>query len=270
MERGFVFSLSIIAIASVLVAFALFYFNSNESQKNSNLDFQELRKARYTLENFSSNFNEFFELNPSFKTNKMYFYTNLNNSKNFANFSLVQSFYEEVLSEFLVSDFDLNSQNLIDGNAELYFNNNTFIFDYLKPRIKVIPVSDINYTVTINASSGRISKTNWTYSSSGVYVTLNYTDLNGTESSSGYIDGSQACTSNYFSVDYNVSNLKINICKDNLVDNVLLIEESIKGTFVIDTNVVVLTNVNIENAYYNADINFVLNNTKYSGKIPVN
>ncbi|PIU21901.1 MAG: hypothetical protein COT14_03935 [Candidatus Diapherotrites archaeon CG08_land_8_20_14_0_20_30_16] len=267
MRRGFIFSLIAIAISGVLLGYSLFLFNSNEEYKNLNLDFLELKKVDFVSGNISSNISNFFDINTVLKNKTVEFEINLNGDKNFFALSSFETFYNNVFENLAGGDLNVNADGLTDGKAEIFFDNHTFEFDYNNKIIKVIPISDLNYILNISVNNYYTSRTVWTYSISGVYVTLNYSDLNGTYSNSGYINGSALCSTNSFTVNYGFDKLKINVCKDNLINGVLVIDGDFSSTYTADVNLDATSNSEIKSAYYNADLNYILNDSKYIGKV---
>jgi len=114
------------------------------------------------------------------------------------------------------------------------------------------------------------SRTLWSLGGTGTYVTLDYSDNNYSYKQSGYINLNQACNTNKFTFNYNSDKLTIDICKLNSKSGTLIIDENVISTNNIDLNITISSEQDIDNAYYNIDLNYILGNTKYIGHLPVN
>lgn len=165
---------------------------------------------------------------------------------------------------------NLNTSNIRSGLTKIKFNDNNFEMDYNNTILRIIPNEDLNYYIKINVNSASSSRTSWSFGASGTYVTLDYSDLNYTYKQSGYINSSQNCNVNKFTLNYNSDKLTIDICKLNSKSGTLIIDENVVSTNNIDLNITISSEQNIDNAYYNIDLNYILGNTRYIGYLPVN
>jgi len=266
-QKGFVFSFIAIAISSILLGFALFLFNSNENYNALNLKEIEIKKINFVSENLFTNISKFFDINVSFEKNVSKIELNINNDKNFFSLKSLENFYNNVLEKLNGGDLNIDLNNLADGKLELFFDNQTFEFDYNNKIVKLIPISDSNYIINIKVNNYRSSYSLWNHSSSGVYVILNYSDFNGSFSDSGYIDGTNLCSINSFVVNYNYDTLRINVCKDNAINNVLVIAGNFSNNYTTNISLTFFSKTDVKSMYYNADLNYFLGDSKFIGKV---
>lgn len=270
MKKGFVFSLIAITITTILLSFSLFYFNTNENEKAQNLNIQEIRKVNFVLDDISNNINSFLGYSIFFESNKINFVFNLNNQPNFSKLLDLQTFYNTTFNSLTSGDLNLNLSNIAAGKTNINFNDNNFEFDYNNTIVKIIPNDDLNYYIKIRVDSSSTSKTNWTFGGSGIYVTLDYSDNNYSYNNSGYINPAQACNTNKFTINYNSDKLTIDICNFNSINGTLVIDDNIISLYNIDTNIIAYDSTEINNPYYNADLNYILGKTSFIGKVPIN
>jgi len=270
MKKGFVFSIIGIAITIILLGYALFYFNYNDKIKSHNLNLEELRKVNYTIDDISSNLNNILENHTYYAGNQINFIFNMNSQHNSAALTNMQNFYNTTYNSLIGKNLKVDLYNIINGKTTINFNDSNFKYDYNNSLISIIPNSDMNYYIKLNVPSYSTSRTNWSFGPSGTYVTLDYFDYNYSYKQSGYINSSQNCNTNYFTLNYGTDKLTIDICKYNSINGSLVIDDNILSTYNIDANIIAYTTKQINNPYYYADLNYTLGNTTYIGNIPTN
>lgn len=268
-KKGFIFSILIIAMTSIFLAYVYFQYNVNESEKQYNIDLLESKKIEFVCDNISENINSYSDIQITKDYNALNFIFNINNPSGIPDLNNYQYFYNNTFVNIVSGSLSLNVATLTDNIFEIYFDNSYLEYDYVNKIVRVIPTSDFNYNIIINSDNSTITKTIWTYSS-GKYVSLNYNDANYSYNNSGYINGNNACNTNKFTINYFNDKLTLEICKYSNIANTLIIDLDSTSNYYYNLNLGIINKENISDVYYNADLNYALNNSVYSGKIKVN
>ena len=257
--KGFIFTIALIFVCVVLLGFAIFYFNYNESLKNLDLDLQEVRKVNFVVDNLSNNFSEILGLETNYTYNRINFIFNLNKRISKDLFLDLESFYENDFISIISGDLNI-TQNDFLVLPKIIFNEKTFNYDYNNKKVIVENISDLDVNLNINVKDYLVSKTNISYSSGGLNFNLDYRDYNGTYTSQGFITIDNCSNKQIFY--YMDSQLEIYFCNDNLY-----LELVGSNEYDFFTNLELTQTLPITNPEYNIDLNYILGNSKYIGKL---
>lgn len=146
--------------------------------------------------------------------------------------------------------------------SKINFNNKTFNYDYNNKKVVLENVSNLDINLNLNVRDYLVSKTNITYSPSGIDFTLNYKDYNGNYYSQGFLNSTNCSNKQIFY--YQNSQLELYLCNSDLY-----LELIGSNDYEFYTNLDFTLNEAIKNPEYNIDLNYILGNSKYSGKLKV-
>jgi len=59
----------------------------------------------------------------------------------------------------------------------------------------------------------------------------------------------------------------VNVCKDNSVNNVLVINGDFSSNYAANISLTSLSKTDVKYAYYNADLNYFLGDSRFIGKV---
>ena len=284
MKRGFVFSLSTIAIMTFLVVFSVYYAEKSQRNESHIILMYELEKASRIADDISSDLNKIIGVNVLVDTisgTTINFSSKIPRQGNIKNKLLeLQNFYYGGYSSKQNFLFETDFNALIDGQAEILFSNGLELnqdYDLNKLSILAIgentEVTEMDINVNITASS--VSKVAWDWNAFGeVTVNINYADENVLNS---VIDSGKLSLYQFeeykfnFSVDPNdeftirFGNIDSNYGALEFVENIS--NSSAEAT--ISVSFTIPQNTDNTFVYYNADLNYNTSDFSLNKKIEI-